>query len=192
MILSFAQLHDEVTRLVDAIRSGGGGGTGSVVSWNQKTTAGVNIADVTINGNTTQVFAPESVDPVAENVSYDNTESGIAATDVQSAIDINSMDIAKNTSDISDINDNLSKKVDYSNRIALSGTSYTCTDDCYVTYFALAGAFKPIKINNVSVGRQDNNSTTGMYFTIFFGFAKKGDVISSDVLPSCTAIYPLV
>lgn len=36
-----------------------GGGGGSVVGWNQKVSEGVNIADITIDGETTPVYAPE-------------------------------------------------------------------------------------------------------------------------------------
>lgn len=45
--------------ILDALIGGGGGGGGSVVGWNQKVSEGVNIADISINGETTPVYAPE-------------------------------------------------------------------------------------------------------------------------------------
>ena len=42
--------------------SGGGSGTGSVVSWEQEVTAGTQIASITINGTSQNVYAPEGGD----------------------------------------------------------------------------------------------------------------------------------
>lgn len=48
---------DQIKVLEEWISGGGGGG--SVVGWNQKVSEGVNIADITIDGETTPVYAPE-------------------------------------------------------------------------------------------------------------------------------------
>lgn len=39
-------------------QSKGGGGGGSVVEWNQRTSSGTHIADITIDGNKTEIYAP--------------------------------------------------------------------------------------------------------------------------------------
>lgn len=53
-------IDDIDNRLIKVANSGpGGGGGGSSVEWNQRTTSGTHIADVTIDGETTEVFAPE-------------------------------------------------------------------------------------------------------------------------------------
>lgn len=50
---------EQVDKIVAAIRAGGGGGGGgSTVSWYQILTDGEHIADVEIDGETIQVFAP--------------------------------------------------------------------------------------------------------------------------------------
>lgn len=48
--------------------SGGGSGTGSVVSWEQEVTAGTQIASITINGTSQNVYAPEGGDEDAQEV----------------------------------------------------------------------------------------------------------------------------
>lgn len=60
---SFEELRDtafnaDQIRVLEEWISGGGGG-GSVVGWDQKVSDGVNIADISINGETTPVYAPE-------------------------------------------------------------------------------------------------------------------------------------
>ena len=63
-----------------------GGGGGSSVSWNEIQTTGTKIAEITIDGTTYVVYEP-NVSVSASDVSYDNTDSGLAAYDVQEAID---------------------------------------------------------------------------------------------------------
>ena len=64
-----------------------GGGGGSSVSWNEIQTTGTKIAEITIDETTYDVYAP-NVSVSASGVSYDNTDSGLAAYDVQEAIDV--------------------------------------------------------------------------------------------------------
>ena len=93
----------------DAIREAGeiiaaailqGGGSGSV-SWEQIVLTGTKIAEITINGEVTEVYAP---DPDAADIDYDNSTSGLVATNVQAAIDEVYAETSTNTGDISDLN----------------------------------------------------------------------------------------
>ena len=78
-----------------------GGGSGSSVSWNEIQLTGVKIAEITIDGTTYDVYAP---DPEASDIEYDNSTSGLVATDVQAAIDEIYAETSANTGDISDLN----------------------------------------------------------------------------------------
>lgn len=78
-----------------------GGGSGSSVSWNELQTTGVKIAEITIDGTTYEVYAP---DPEASDIDYDNSTSGLVATDVQAAIDEVYAETSANTGAISDLN----------------------------------------------------------------------------------------
>lgn len=78
-----------------------GGGSGSSVSWEEIQTTGVKIAEITIDGTTYDVYAP---DPDASDIDYDNSTSGLVATDVQAAIDEVYAETSANTGDISDLN----------------------------------------------------------------------------------------
>lgn len=78
-----------------------GGGSGSSVSWNEIQLTGVKIAEITIDGTTYEVYAP---DPEAADIDYDNSTSGLVATDVQAAIDEVYAETSANTGNISDLN----------------------------------------------------------------------------------------
>lgn len=78
-----------------------GGGSGSSVTWNEIQLTGVKIAEITIDGTTYDVYAP---DPEASDIDYDNTTSGLVATNVQSAIDEVYAETSANTGDIRDLN----------------------------------------------------------------------------------------
>lgn len=78
-----------------------GGGSGSSVSWNEIQLSGVKIAEITIDGTTYDVYAP---DPDAEDIDYDNSTSGLVATNVQSAIDEVYVETHANSGNISDLN----------------------------------------------------------------------------------------
>lgn len=78
-----------------------GGGSGSSVSWNEIQLTGVKIAEITIDGTTYDVYAP---DPDASDIDYDNSTSGLVATNVQAAIDEVYAETSANTGDISDLN----------------------------------------------------------------------------------------
>ena len=78
-----------------------GGGSGSSVSWNEIQLSGVKIASITIDGTTYDVYAP---DPDAGDIDYDNSTSGLVATNVQAAIDEVYAETHANTGDISDLN----------------------------------------------------------------------------------------
>lgn len=77
------------------------GGSGSSVSWNEIQLTGVKIAEITIDGTTYEVYAP---DPEASDIDYDNSTSGLVATDVQAAIDEVYAETSANTGSISDLN----------------------------------------------------------------------------------------
>lgn len=78
-----------------------GGGSGSSVSWNEIQLTGIKIAEITIDGTTYEVYAP---DPDAGDIDYDNSTSGLVATNVQSAIDEVYAETHANTGSISDLN----------------------------------------------------------------------------------------
>lgn len=74
----------------------GGGGGGSTVTFTQKATSGGECGTITIDGDSTKIYAPT---PAASAVSYVNTSSGLTADDVQEAID----EIVRNTGDLDDL-----------------------------------------------------------------------------------------
>ena len=78
-----------------------GGGSGSSVSWNEIQLTGIKIAEITIDGTTYEVYAP---DPEASDIDYDNSTSGLVATNVQGAIDEVYAETHANTGSISDLN----------------------------------------------------------------------------------------
>lgn len=78
-----------------------GGGSGSSVSWNEIQLTGVKIAEITIDGTIYDVYAP---DPEASDIDYDNSTSGLVATNVQAAIDEVYAETSANTGAISDLN----------------------------------------------------------------------------------------
>lgn len=108
-MINYDQIDDEVTRLVNAISQGGGGG-GSTVSVVSKRTTGENIADITVNNTTTQLYAPDS----ASDISFDPTVKGVySGTNTQSVVD-------EITDDITSLNDTIKWKT----LGTISGTSY--------------------------------------------------------------------
>ena len=83
--------HESVPGLIQSLRlmlsdlenASGGGGGGSTVSVTQIQTTGNKIATITVDGAGTDIYAPS----IADDVTYDNTSSGLSATNVQDAID---------------------------------------------------------------------------------------------------------
>lgn len=55
----FRESYNDNLDIIDQ-NLGGGGGGGSNVTWNQLVTQGTKIAEITINGTTTDVYAPTS------------------------------------------------------------------------------------------------------------------------------------
>jgi len=84
----------------NVISATGGGGTGSDIEWNQMQTEGIKIAEITIDDNTTEVFAPDGVKdyldldnkPTINNVelSGNKTASDLGLASAQSVTDVNS------------------------------------------------------------------------------------------------------
>lgn len=56
--ITFEQLQSTVQKIKAYIDNHGGGGSGSTVSVTQKETSGTNIADITVDGVTTPLYAP--------------------------------------------------------------------------------------------------------------------------------------
>lgn len=61
------------------IGSGGSGGTGSVVTWRQDLSAGTQIAEISINGNSQAVYAPEGGSAGGVDIYYVNEVTGNTA-----------------------------------------------------------------------------------------------------------------
>lgn len=61
-VIQYAALNTTAKTILGAINEllAGGGGGGSSVSWNQIVQSGTKIAEITINGTTTNVYAPTS------------------------------------------------------------------------------------------------------------------------------------
>jgi len=76
---------DEVDGAVDTLSSAVAGK--STVSVSQVVSTGTKIATVTVDSVGTDIYAPAQSTPTASQVSYDNTTSGMTASDVQAAID---------------------------------------------------------------------------------------------------------
>ena len=76
---------DEVDGAVDTLAGTVAGK--STVSVSQVVSTGTKIATVTVDSVGTDIYAPAQSTPTASQVSYDNTSSGMTATDVQAAID---------------------------------------------------------------------------------------------------------
>lgn len=95
--------------------------TGSVVTWSQVQTTGTKIAEISIDGTTTDVYAPAGGggSSSADDVSYDNTTSGLTSTNVQDAIDEVDSDldtltgtISGHTTDIGNLQTAVASKAD--------------------------------------------------------------------------------
>lgn len=81
------------------------GGGGSTVSWNQIITSGTKIAEVSVDGNKTDVYAPtggSGGSSSASDITYDNSTSGMTATNVQDAIDEQKQDLTQFEEDTND------------------------------------------------------------------------------------------
>lgn len=127
------------------------GGGGSTVSWNEIQQSGTKIAEITIDGTTYDVYAP-NVSVSAADVSYNNTTSGLTATDAQEAIDeldagIDTISgtVSGHTADIGNLQSAVASKTDQSmiapvetvatasqayaigEQFILNGTLYTAT-----------------------------------------------------------------
>ena len=60
------------------------------------------------------------------------------------------------------------------------GASVTLSEDGYVAFITVSGSsYYWIKINDIDCSVRDN-SANGIYGTTFFGYAKSGDVVTSN------------
>lgn len=80
----------------------------------------------------------------------------------------------------SKINEIAVKFPDYSRGVIHTGGTWTATEDCYVTMsvVSLTGHHYTMYINNVDVTDKDDSG--GTYISNFYGYAKKGDVLSGN------------
>ena len=69
----------------DEFGSGGGGG-GSTVTYTPTLTEGTKTGEISIDGTSTDMYAPTPITD-SSDITYDNTDSGLSATNVQDAID---------------------------------------------------------------------------------------------------------
>lgn len=92
---SMSRIEELLLELKAVIEQGGGGGGGSVVTWNQIQTSGDKIAEITINGTTTEVKSP------AQTSEIDDASTTVANT--WSADKINSEITSHLIADISDV-----------------------------------------------------------------------------------------
>lgn len=84
---------------------------------------------------------------------------------------------------------------DYANPITIGvGRSWTATEDCYIMWLYLsASSNKKLYINGNQVNNQDY--TSSLYVSTFFGNIKKGDILSSDQdwnTSTTLKVYPLL
>ena len=80
----------------------------STVSIDRKTSSGTNIADITINGTTTQLYAPSSSGGTVTDVQVDGTSvvsSGVASIDLTGKADVSSLATVATTGDYDDLTD---------------------------------------------------------------------------------------
>ena len=96
--------------------------------------------------------------------------------------------------------DKVTKYPDYSRRLTMTASSWTATEDVYVTFFRIDSGALPsadtIKINNVGVGVSDfdGSGSDRVGAVTFNGYVRKGSTIESASLqnPSSCKIYPLI
>lgn len=62
-----SRVEELLIELKAVIEAGGGGGGGSVVTWNQIQTTGNKIAEITINGTTTDVKSPSQTSEIDDS-----------------------------------------------------------------------------------------------------------------------------
>ena len=123
-----------------------------------------------INGSRVTLYGAQKLPSyTASDISYDNTGSGLAATDVQDAIDDVASDVSTNTSAIADL-----QHYNYgSDVIPALGVDYVATADGYVRgSIASAGSSVEIRINGRPVIVIDSGTNTCQ--TVF---VKKGAII---------------
>lgn len=145
MPMSPKQYHDEVTRLVSAISSGGGGGGGgSTVAWEQLTTDGEHIANVIINGEITNVFAPIG----GGGSSYSITNIWNYVTDNNGVVNY---DVATRTlrDDIENY-DFLILELISSVGDSVQGGSWRGTNQVFISVEVLRNAYEPYYMNYTS------------------------------------------
>ena len=87
----------------DEFGSGGGGG-GSTVTYTPTLTEGTKTGEISIDGTSTDMYAPTPITD-SSDITYDNTDSGLSATNVQDAIDEVVGDIPTKTSDLNNDSD---------------------------------------------------------------------------------------
>ncbi len=108
---------------------------------------------------------------LAEDMIYDNTNSGLTSVNVQDAIDEVNEKVKDNVEAISQINTDLSdkcvKKPQWNKKIIFD-TTYTPTDDCYVSVFARGSAslYCEVTINGNVMYSEYLNETTTQFFYI--------------------------
>ncbi len=118
-----------------------------------------------LNGAVLTLFAGGNVAPAASDVTYDNTVSGLTATDVQNAIDENAAGVAANTAAIGAIVPGSKMTVLYTNpnpTVGMGeGTTITLSSS---DYDALIGIFR-VDVNDATeVGRYSSMTLKGYGF----------------------------
>lgn len=100
-------IMDVTDRYLVEIEKAASGGGGSTVEVTQIQSTGTKIATITVDDVVTDLYAPNggSSDVSADDVSYDNTTTGLAADNVQEAVDETLSLIGGVASDVGDLSD---------------------------------------------------------------------------------------
>ena len=81
---------------------------------------------------------------------------------------------------VGELNENNARYPDYTRKLCDKVSTATITEDAWIAYLAVSSASVfSLKINDVECALTDKSST-GVYITAFFGYAKAGDVIKSN------------
>ena len=129
----------------------------------------------------------------AEDIGYNNAESGIQATTVQGAIDKIAEKVDGLISDTTSSMDKVVKYPDWSNQQTISQTEITVDQDVYIELNQLSSSpIDDLKINGKDVSVSDFNN--GLYSTRFSGYVKKGSFVSYPYLTNANIVrvFPLV
>ena len=177
----------------------GSGGSGSNVEWNQIQTTGSKIAEVTIDGTTTEVYAPSEsgggVDIESEVIDIRLKADGTTATSAGNAV---REQIAELKGDLSDLTTNVMFTRNYdAPRCILTDSKNIITSDYGLTYTDLSNMLtngdwrKYIKNGDYIRLTTLNGETFNMIFNIDtyknYGDASVGshiDLISEHLIPS--------